>query len=677
MARTSIAEPGMTAEQGRLEEAREKGVSWRQWGPYLSERQWGTVREDYSEDGNAWDYFSHDQARSRAYHWGEDGLAGISDDKQRLCFALALWNGKDPILKERVFGLTNSEANHGEDVKEYYYYLDSTPTHSYMKYLYKYPQNEFPYLDLIKTNRGRGRLDPEYELIDTGIFNEDRYFDLFVEYAKASPTDVLIEIGICNRAADEAVIHVLPTLWFRNTWSWWPEQPKPALEDASRGAAAVIAATHATLGEYHLYCEGHPGLLFTENDTNNQRLFGTANATPYVKDGINDCVVADRQNAVNPNNTGTKAAAHYKLRVGARTTAVVRLRLSDAALSAEAPFGTEFAEIIAARRREADEFYQAITPAGVGEDAANVMRQALAGMLWSKQHFFFDLEKWLREHGIDPLRPPPRQQRNCEWFHMISDDVISMPDKWEYPWFAAWDLAFHTLALSTVDVDFAKQQLNLLLDQVYLHPTGQIPAYEWNFSEADASKLTDLQMLVDKAVSAFGRLDLMVNNAGVETRSPIIDTTEEQYDRVMAINLKSAFFGTQIAARHMIKQGSSGRIINISSVHEDWPMPGNTQYCLSKGGMRMLTRTAGVELAKHNILVVGVGPGAVATPINLATMKDPAKLAQLNAAIPLGRMAQPEEIASVVGFVAGDGASYLTATTIFTDGGIMQNSVGL
>ena len=393
--------------------------------------------------------------------------------------------GKDPILKERVFGLTNSEANHGEDVKEYYFYLDSTPTHSYMKYLYKYPQNEFPYLNLIEMNRSRGRLDPEYELIDTGIFNDDRYFDVHVEYAKAAPTDMLVQISIYNRGPDDSVIHVLPTLWFRNTWTWWPEQPKPSLRDASRNGAVVIAATEVSLGNYFLYYEGRPHLLFTENETNNERLFGTANPTPYVKDGINDCVVADRQSAVNPNNTGTKAAAHYQLRIGARATAIIRLRLRNVTPGVAEPLGAGFTQILEARRREATEFYAAITPAGVGEDAANVMRQALAGMLWSKQYFFFDLDKWLREHGIDPLRPPPRQLRNREWFHMISDDVISMPDKWEYPWFAAWDLAFHTLALATVDVDFAKQQLDLLLDQVYLHPTGQIPAYEWNFSDVN------------------------------------------------------------------------------------------------------------------------------------------------------------------------------------------------
>jgi Glycosyl hydrolase family 63 C-terminal domain len=484
MAQSPTSQSAKTAEATRLDEARERGVQWRQWGPYLSERQWGTVREDYSENGDAWDYFSHDQARSRAYHWGEDGIAGISDDHQRLCFALALWNGKDPILKERIYGLTNSEANHGEDAKEYYFYLDSTPTHSYMKYLYKYPQSEYPYLNLISTNRARSRNDPEYELLDTGIFNEDRYFDVFVEYGKAAPTDTLIEIRICNRGPAEAEIHVLPTLWFRNFWTWWPEETKPSLRDASQHGAAVIAASDAVLGDYVLYCEGRPLLLFTENETNNQRLFGSANPTPYVKDGINDCVVADRQDAINPNNTGTKAAAHYQLRVPAGAAAVIRLRLNNGAPAAAEPFGAGFAQILEARRREADEFYRSITPAGVGDDAANVMRQALAGMLWSKQYFLYDVNKWLEEHGVNTLQPT-RQIRNREWFHMVSEHVISMPDKWEYPWFAAWDLAFHTIALATVDVDFAKQQLDLLLLGFYLHPTGQIPAYEWNFSDVN------------------------------------------------------------------------------------------------------------------------------------------------------------------------------------------------
>jgi hypothetical protein len=452
MAQSTTTVLAKTAEELRLEEAWEKAVPWRQWGPYLSERQWGTVREDYSTDGNAWDYFTHDQARSRAYHWGEDGLAGISDDHQRLSFALALWNGKDPILKERIYGLTNSEANHGEDVKEYYFYLDSTPTHSYMKYLYKYPQNEYPYLDLINTNRGRSRLDPEYELLDTGIFNDDRYFDVFVEYAKASPTDMLIQISIWNRGPDAATLHVLPTLWFRNTWTWWPDQPKPSLREVREASGVgTIAASHAELGDYSLSCEGNPHLLFTENDTNNERLFGTPNTSPYVKDAINNYVVAGRQEAVNPNRTGTKAAAHYQVNVGAGATSVIRLRLSDTA--AGNPFGSQFDQIIEQRRREADAFYKTITPARVGEDEANVMRQALAGMLWSKQYFFYDVDKWLEEHRADPLLDETAQVRNREWFHLISDHVISMPDKWEYPWFAAWDLAFHTLALSTVDID--------------------------------------------------------------------------------------------------------------------------------------------------------------------------------------------------------------------------------
>jgi Glycosyl hydrolase family 63 C-terminal domain len=483
MVKNSSREDAGTTEELRLDEAREKGVPWKLWGPYLSERQWGTVREDYSENGDAWNYFTHDQARSRAYHWGEDGLAGFSDDKQRLCFALALWNGKDPILKERLFGLTNAEGNHGEDVKEYYFYLDSTPTHSSMKYLYKYPQNAYPYNDLIDTNRRRGRNDWEYELLDTGIFSENRYFDVFVEYAKATPTDTLIQITVCNRGPEAATLHVLPTLWFRNSWAWWPEQSKPSLwKVTGTDEVATIAASHAELGDYLLQCEGNPHLLFTENETNNERVFGTASTSPYVKDGINNYLVAGRQETVNPNLTGTKAAAHYQLDVPAGMTSVIRLWLGNSAPGD--PFGN-FDQTVEQRRREADQFYGAITPNRVCEDAANVMRQALAGMLWSKQYFFFDVDKWLAEHGTDPTRQAINQVRNREWFHMVSDHVISMPDKWEYPWFAAWDLAFHTLALSTVDIDFAKEQLVLLLDQAYLHPTGQIPAYEWNFSDVN------------------------------------------------------------------------------------------------------------------------------------------------------------------------------------------------
>src|SRR5208283_4215999 len=450
------------------------------------ERQWGTVREDYSKDGNAWDYFSHDQARSRAYRWGEDGLAGISDDQQRLCFAVALWNGKDPILKERLFGLTNSEGNHGEDVKEYYFYLDSTPTHSYMKYLYKYPQAEYPYSNLVETSKRRNRGDMEYELLDTGVFNDDRYFDVFVEYAKQSPEDLLIQISVCNRGPEPATLHVLPSLWFRNSWTWWPGTAKPSLKQApGQRGSQVVVASHADLGERYLYCEGSVPVLFTENETNNQRIFSTPNATPYVKDGINNYVVNGNHDAVNPGNTGTKSAAQYQLSVGAGKTATVRVRLSDLAPAAIGdPFGS-FAETMETRRHEADEFYKSITPDRASEDEALVMRQALAGMLWSKQFFFFDVDLWLKEHGVDPMKPGGRFTRNSEWFHMVNQHIISMPDKWEYPWYAAWDLAFHTIALSTVDVEFAKQQLDLMLQEYFIHPTGQMPAYEWNFSDVN------------------------------------------------------------------------------------------------------------------------------------------------------------------------------------------------
>jgi hypothetical protein len=484
--RQSPLEQGMSAEADRLQEARTDKVPWRKWGPYLSERQWGTVREDYSGDGNAWDHFTHDQARSRAYHWGEDGLAGISDDQQLLCFSVAMWNGKDPILKERMFGLTNSEGNHGEDVKEYYFYLDSTPTHSYMKYLYKYPQAEYPYIDLIDTNKRRGRNDMEYELLETGVFDEDRYFDVFVEYAKQRPEDLLVRISVVNRGPEPATIHLLPSLLFRNTWTWWPGTPKPSLRQlAGKNGWKVVSASHAQLGERYLYCEGDVPLLFTENETNNERIFGTPNLSPYVKDGINNYVVGGNHNAVNPEKAGTKSAVHYRLTVGAGKTTTIRLRLTDLAPDAIGdPFGS-FDATLQTRMSEADDFYKSITPERASEDEALVIRQALAGMLWTKQYFFFDINKWLEEHGIDPLKPGGRSMRNREWFHMVNQHVISMPDKWEYPWYAAWDLAFHAIALSAVDIDFAKQQLDLMLQEFYLHPTGQIPAYEWNFSDVN------------------------------------------------------------------------------------------------------------------------------------------------------------------------------------------------
>jgi hypothetical protein len=502
----------MTQESRRLQQARE-GAAWRKWGPYLSERQWGTVREDYSTDGNAWGYFSHDQARSRAYHWGEDGLAGISDDQQNICFALALWNGKDPILKERLFGLTNSEANHGEDVKEYYFYLDSTPTHSYMKYLYKYPQAAFPYSDLIKSNKRRNRSDMEYELLDTGVFDDDRYFDVFVEYGKQTPEDLLIQFSVINRGPDPATLDVLPSLWFRNTWTWWPGTARPSLKQVPvKKGVQAITASHAKLGERHLYCEGDVQLLFTENETNNKRIFGTDNASPYVKDGINNYVVQGSHDAVNPEKTGTKCAAHYHLNLGAGKTATICLRLCDLAPGAVGDPFENFTQIMQTRQREADEFYESITPKRVSKDEALVMRQALAGMLWSKQYFYFDVDKWLTEHGQDPMKPGGRFIRNSEWFHMINKHVISMPDKWEYPWYAAWDLAFHAIALSTVDADFAKEQLDLMLQEFFIHPTGQIPAYEWNFSDVNPpvhAWATIFLYRTEQAVTGKGDLEFL------------------------------------------------------------------------------------------------------------------------------------------------------------------------
>ncbi len=474
-----------TAEDRRLKEASSGAKPWKKWGPYLSERQWGTVREDYSENGDAWNYFPHDHARSRAYRWGEDGLGGISDDKQILCFALAFWNGKDPIIKERLFGLTNSEGNHGEDVKEYYFYLDSTPTHSFMKYLYKYPQDAYPYDQIVAANRGRGRNQYEFELLDTGVFDDDRYFDCFVEYAKADAEDLLVEITIANRGPDEAALHVLPTLWFRNTWSWDEEVVRPSLElfEQKTGCATVLAQEEG-LGQRYLYCEGEPEMLFTENETNTMRMFNQPNPTPYVKDGINNKLVAGQDDAVNPERTGTKMSAHYILTVPGGEERTIRLRLSPAKLGK--PFGPNFIKAMAARKKDADEFYANLIPDKLSPDAALVMRQALAGMLWSKQFYYYDINRWLEERGNDPFKPGDRlSPRNGQWSHMYNADIISMPDKWEYPWYAAWDLAFHTLPLTLTDIDFAKQQLNLMLREHYMHPNGQIPAYEWNFGDVN------------------------------------------------------------------------------------------------------------------------------------------------------------------------------------------------
>ena len=474
----------MNTETQRLEEARQRTKHWKRWGPYLSERAWGTVREDYSTHGSAWDYFPHDHARSRAYRWNEDGLAGVSDRHQQICFAVALWNGRDPILKERLFGLTGNEGNHGEDVKEYYFYLDSTPTHSYMKYLYKYPQSEFPYARLIEENRRRDKQAAEFELIDTGVFNDDRYFDVFVEYAKAGVEDMLIRITAKNRGPEAASLNLLPAIWFRNTWSWNQNGiSKPVLRERQGN---VVELEVSSLGKRWLYCDDSPELLFTENDTNNERLFNASNASRYVKDGINDYIIHGRKEAVNPDRIGTKAAANYRLTIPAGETATIRLRLTNEAPNQNANAFVDFDQTFAERIKEADEFYKTVIPEHLSTDAQSIMRQSLAGVLWSKQFYHYVVEQWL---DGDPLTPKPPLERargrNHEWKHLYNADVISMPDKWEYPWYAAWDLAFHCVPLAMVDSEFAKEQLLLMLREWYMHPNGQLPAYEWSFGDVN------------------------------------------------------------------------------------------------------------------------------------------------------------------------------------------------
>lgn len=494
-----------TAEEQRLAEVRSRQARWRSWGPYLSDRQWGTVREDYSPEGNAWDYFSHDQARSRAYRWGEDGIGGISDYRQRLCFAIALWNGVDPILKERFFGLTGNQGNHGEDVKEYYFYLDSTPTHAYMKMLYKYPQAEFPYARLVAENQQRSRRDPEFELLDSGVFGDNGsnpdgaapYFDVLIEYAKATPEDILIQISVTNHHTEPHPLHLLPTLWFRNTWSW-DHSEKPLLRSIE-GKTSLIEAMHPQLGQFRLYCESLPGsegssgvpLYFTENETNYQRLFGAENASPYVKDGINNYLVDAQVDAINPAQVGTKAAAHYQLQIGAGATQVIRLRLrqetqENGGNGSIQLFGAAFDALMQQRQREADEFYQRMMPTCLCDDRRNIQRQAFAGMLWNKQYFYYVVDEWLKGDPACPSPPPSRKAgRNREWIHLHNEDILSMCDKWEYPWFAAWDLAFHCIPLAMIDPDFAKRQLDLMTREWYMHPNGQIPAYEWAFSDVN------------------------------------------------------------------------------------------------------------------------------------------------------------------------------------------------
>jgi hypothetical protein len=473
----------MTAEELRLQESEQRTKHWKRWGPYLSERAWGTVREDYSSNGDAWNYFPHDHARSRAYRWNEDGIAGISDRHQLICFALSLWNERDPILKERLFGLTGTEGNHGEDVKEYYFYLDSTPTHSYMKYLYKYPQSEFPYSQLVEENRRRGKDQPEFELLDTGVFDDDRYFDVAVEYAKGDVEDILIKITATNRGPEAAPLRLLPTVWFRNTWSWGGDNARPDLHRVTGG----LELGHPSLGRRWLYCEGAPEILFTENETNQQRIFGTENSCPCVKDGINDYIVHGRPYAVATMPMGTKAAAHYNFQIPAGATVAIRLRLTDIDFSGvpQAAFDG-FERLFTLRKDEADAFYRTIIPQNLSADAQNVMRQGFAGMLWSKQFYQYVIKDWLEGDADNP--PPPEERkkgRNSQWPHLYNADVLSMPDKWEYPWYAAWDLAFHCVPLALVDCEFAKDQLVLLLREWYMHPNGQLPAYEWSLGDVN------------------------------------------------------------------------------------------------------------------------------------------------------------------------------------------------
>lgn len=468
-------------EQARLEEMRGRRAHWNRWGPYLSERAWGTVREDYSASGDAWNYFPHDHARFRAYRWNEDGLLGISDRHQLICFALSLWNGRDPFLKERLFGLTGPEGNHAEDVKEVYFFLDSTPTHSYMKALYKYPQCEFPYRNLLDENRRRTRLDPEHELTDTGAFAANRYFDVWVEYAKAAPDDVLIRITAANRGPEAATLEVLPTIWFRNTWAWGEPAPKPELRLAGLG---TIELEEPYYGRRWLYCKDAAALLFTENETNLTALWGAPNPSPYAKDGIGAYVVNGATGAVNPAERGTRAAARYTLELAAGAQASIELRLADSEI--ESPFGEEFTRTFDDRKREADEFYASVTPRDLSEDGRTVMRQAFAGLLWSKQFYHYVVRDWLNGDPDYPPPPPERKSgRNHEWIHLYNSDVISMPDTWEYPWYAAWDLGFHSVALALIDSVYAKDQLALMLREWYMHPNGQLPAYEWNLSDVN------------------------------------------------------------------------------------------------------------------------------------------------------------------------------------------------
>jgi hypothetical protein len=586
-------EKTMSVEKQRLVGTNAGQNNWRLWGPYLAERQWGTVREDYSAGGTAWDYFPHDHARSRAYRWGEDGIAGISDDNQHLCLALALWNGKDPILKERLFGLNNAEGNHGEDVKEVYYYLDATPTHSYLKMLYKYPQREFPYARLVEENARRKAQPelPEFELLDTGIFNDDRYFDVFVEYAKAAPVDILMRVTVHNRGPDEAVIHLLPQLWFRNTWSWQPDSARPEISRTNRG---VLTARHAEFGDYFFYTDGKPEILFCDNDTNVRRLYGQNDTTGYFKDAFHEYVVHGNPAAANPQNSGTKAGVLHKLTIPAGGSKPIRLRLSKATNGK--PF-SDFDSVFAARILEADEFYAGLQDGITSTDARNVQRQAFAGMIWSKQYYNYEVREWLRG---DPAQPPPpverKQGRNHDWPHLHNASVMSMPDKWEYPWYAAWDLAFHCIPLAIVDAGFAKHQLTQLTREWYMHPNGQLPAYEWAFGD------------VNPPVHAWAawRVFQMDRKQRRETDphdKGDLEFLERVYHKLL-INFTWWVNRKDAQGRNIFQGGFLG-LDNIGVFDRSTPLPTGGQinqadgtswmamYCLNLGGIAL-------ELAQHN-----------------------------------------------------------------------------
>lgn len=578
-----------TPEHQRLAEDACREKNWKRWGPYLAERQWGTVREDYSADGEAWEYFPHDQARSRAYRWGEDGLLGITDRECRLCFGLALWNGRDPFLKERLFGLTNHQGNHGEDVKEWYWYLDSTPTHSYMRALYKYPQAEFPYARLIEENARRGRGEPEFELQDCGVFDDGRYFDIFVEYAKEAEEDIAIRITIANRGPEAAPLHVLPTLWFRNTWTW-NASAKPRIEQVS---ASMIQAAHPTLGEFRLQAKRttagvEPDFLFTENETNNTRLFNSANASPYVKDAFHDYVVRGQRGAVNPGNVGTKAAAHYTVEIPAHGQVKLRLRLSAVGTPLVVDEET-FERTFVVRGMESEAFYATKFAPHIHNDQRLVMRQAYAGLLWTKQFYHYVLKQWRR--GDSAMPPPPpghKESRNADWKHLFNSDVISMPDKWEYPWYAAWDLAFHMIPMSRIDPQFAKDQLLLFLREWYMHPNGQIPAYEWNLSDVNPPVHAWACWRVYKIGGRNGGRDLLF--------------LERTFQKLL-LNFTWWVNRKDLTGKHLFSGGFLG-LDNIGLFDRSKPLPGGTILEQADGTAWMAfycgtMLSMAIELARH------------------------------------------------------------------------------